>query len=150
MNQIEHQLFEKIQKNRILTRFDPPFYPISREQKFTWRWNLAHICRIILASFPRRMNQMKNTLSEIMSKKTHFWPLLTPYLTKKNFHGLETWHTNVILWNLLSLWKRTKSLSVFPRKCWEAPFLTPFSPISRERKFLSKIGLCNFSYLTDI
>ena len=75
MNQIEHQLFEKIQINRILTRFDPPFYPISREQKFTWHWNLAHICRIILASFSRRTNQMKNTLSKKMSKN----PFLTTF-----------------------------------------------------------------------
>ena len=128
--------------------FWPPFDPVSRERRMVWTYNLAHICRMMISSFSRRWNQIGSTVFEKMTKNpilTPVWPLFAPYLENQNFPGLVAWHTSVTLYYLLSVGRKTKSLEPFLRKSRKNPFLTPFSPISREREFSRKIRLCNFS-----
>ena len=133
-NQIGSTVFEKITKNPFLTHFDPPFDPVSREQRMVWTYNLAHICRMMISSFSRRSNQIGSTFFEKITKNpflTHFDPHLTPYLGNKEWSGPITWHTYVEWWYLPSLGDGTKSVQQFLRKLRKTrfwPILTPIWP----------------------
>ena len=100
MNQIVTIVFEKTSNNTynfwsILTLLDP----ISRKQKFTWTWKLAHICRLIISTFTRRMNQIvRLVFDKILTKPIFlcfdpFWPHISRGVLTKIFSYLYPYNS---------------------------------------------------------
>ena len=74
--------------------FWPPSYPLSEPlsqgRRFAWTWKSAHICTLILSTFPRRRNHIVRIFFEKISKtpfSTRFDPSFTPYLVNQIFAG---------------------------------------------------------------
>merc|ERR1712015_37975 len=130
-NQIGLTVFEKITKNPFLTHFDPPFDPLSQEQKMVWTCNLANICRMIISSFSRRWNQIGLTVFEKITKNpflTHFDPPFDPLSRERK----RVWTCNLahicrmIISSFSRRWNQIGS-TVF-EKTTKNPFLTHFDP----------------------